>query len=76
VGSTFHDFVSLSIQHLVHEMGQRIFARFPQIVEVGFEAQNRLWDTMGTSALNEKIKVYGDPRPPYGSLALVLRRES
>ena len=35
------EFVSLSIQHLVHEMGQRLLARFPQLASVSFEAQNR-----------------------------------
>ncbi len=30
----FHEFVSESIQHLVHEMGQRLLTRFPQLAEV------------------------------------------
>src|SRR5262249_5311411 len=28
VGTVFHEFVSMSIQHLMHEMGQRLLARF------------------------------------------------
>lgn len=75
VGVVFHEFVSLSIQHLVHEMGTRLLARFPQMAEVAFEAQNRLWDSVATSATEERVKVYCDPRPPYGSIGLVLRRE-
>lgn len=74
VGVVFHDFVSLSIQHLVHEMGQRLLARFPQIAEVSFEAENRLWDTAFVSAVDERVKVYCDPRPPFGSIALKLAR--
>ncbi len=75
VAVTFHEFVSNSIQHLVHEMGQRLLARFPQMSEVSFEAQNRLWDTAAVSEADERIKVYSDPRPPYGMIGLTLTRE-
>ncbi|MDP8904355.1 MAG: urate oxidase [Chloroflexota bacterium] len=75
VGAVFHAFVSLSIQHLVHEMGQRILARFPQLVEVSFEAQNRLWDVAVASETDDRVKVYCDPRPPYGKIGLLLRRD-
>ncbi len=71
----FHEFVSMSIQHLMHEMGQRLLARFPQLAGVSFEGQNRLWDTAAVSEADEKVKVYTDPRPPYGSLHLTLTRE-
>ncbi|HEX9986978.1 MAG TPA: urate oxidase [Chloroflexia bacterium] len=72
---TFHDFVSMSIQHLLYEMGKRLLARFPQLAEVSFEAQNRLWDTAFVSDANDKLKVYTDPRPPYGSIKLALTRD-
>jgi urate oxidase len=72
---TFHSFVSLSIQHLVHEIGQRMLERFPTIVEVGFEAENRTLDLAETSADEERVKVYTDPRPPYGRIGLTLHRE-
>jgi urate oxidase len=75
IGYVFHDFVSQSIQHLVYEMGRRILARFPQLAEISFEAQNRLWDTMAVSETDARIKVYCDPRPPYGSIGLTLTRE-
>ena len=42
--SVFHQFVSLSIQHLVNEIGLRMLERWPQLAEVSFEATNRLWD--------------------------------
>ena len=75
VQTTFHEFVSMSIQHLIHEIGQRMLARFPQLAEVAFEAQNRLWDTHEISQADERLKVYCDPRPPYGSLSLRLTRD-
>jgi len=73
--ATFHRFVSMSIQHLIHEMGIDLLKRFPQMAEVSFEAQNRLWDTAFTSDDNERVKVYIDPRPPYGMITLRLGRE-
>ena len=75
VGAVFHRFVSLSIQHLVNEIGAVILERWPQLTEVSFEAQNRLWDLAVTSEDDERIKVYCDPRPPYGRIGLVLRRD-
>ena len=73
--AVFHEFVSMSIQHLVHEMGTRLLARFPQMTEVSFAAQNRLWDTAYESASDPTLKVYTDPRPPYGMIGLTLTRE-
>jgi len=75
VGTVFHRFVSLSIQHLIHEIGQAMLDRWSQLSEVSFEAQNRLWDLAETSTTDERVKVYADPRPPYGRLGLVLRRD-
>ncbi len=72
VGAVFHDFVSMSIQHLLHEMGGRILSRFPQLAEVSFEAQNRLWDTAFVAEEDEGRKVYRDPHPPYGQIALTM----
>ena len=45
--AVFHEFVSLSIQHLVNEIGIRMLDRWPQLAEVSFDAQNRLWDVQG-----------------------------
>jgi urate oxidase / 2-oxo-4-hydroxy-4-carboxy-5-ureidoimidazoline decarboxylase len=75
VGAVFHEFVSMSIQHLVHEMGQRLLQRYPQLAEVAFEAQNRIWDTAAVSEADPRVKVYCDPRPPYGAIGLTLTRE-
>jgi urate oxidase len=75
VATVFHRFVSLSIQHLVNEIGNAMLERWPQLSEVSFEAQNRLWDLSVTSESDERVKVYCDPRPPYGRIGLVLRRD-
>jgi urate oxidase / 2-oxo-4-hydroxy-4-carboxy-5-ureidoimidazoline decarboxylase len=75
VGAVFDRFVSLSIQHLVNEIGQVMLERWPQLSEVSFEAQNRLWDTAVVSEEDERVKVYCDPRPPYGRIGLVLKRD-
>ena len=49
--------------------------RWPQLSEVSFEAQNRLWDLAGESGEDQRVKVYADPRPPFGKIGLRLRRE-
>lgn len=76
IQQVFHEFNSRSIQHLVHAMGERMLERFPQLDEVAFDAQNRLWDTAFVSEQDERLKSYCDPRPPYGNLGLVMRRDS
>ena len=73
--SVFHQFVSLSIQHLVNEIGTRMLERWPQLAEVSFEATNRLWDPGAQSDADSRVKTYADPRPPFGRIGLVLRRE-
>ena len=75
VAVTFHDFNSRSIQHLVYEMGVRLLARFPQLAEVRFEAQNRLWDK-AFEADDPAVQVRTDPRPPYGRIGLTLSADA
>jgi urate oxidase len=72
--AVFHEFVSLSIQHLVNEIGLRMLERWPQLASVSFDAQNRLWD-VGAEADDGRTKTYADPRPPFGHIGLVLRRD-
>jgi urate oxidase / 2-oxo-4-hydroxy-4-carboxy-5-ureidoimidazoline decarboxylase len=72
--AVFHEFVSLSIQHLVNEIGTRMLERWPQLTEVSFDAQNRLWD-VGAESEEERVRTYCDPRPPYGHIGLVLQRD-
>jgi len=71
----FHEFVSESIQHLVHEIGLRVLARFPQIAEVSFEAQNRTRDPVAVSQADPRLKVYSDPFPAYGMIKLTMTRK-
>jgi urate oxidase len=49
--------------------------RFGSLVEVSFEAQNRTLDLAEASTLDERTKVYTDPRPPYGRIGLTMRRD-
>ncbi|TMF10525.1 MAG: urate oxidase [Chloroflexi bacterium] len=74
--ATFDDFVSMSIQHLVHEMAIRLLDRFPAISELSFEAQNRLWDTSKVSETDPVSKVFSDPKPAHGFIGLTLRRDA
>jgi len=75
VVETFDDFVSMSIQHLVHEMGTRILDRFPYLSEVSFQAQNRLWDTSRVSETDQTRRVFSDPKPAHGVIGLTLKRD-
>jgi urate oxidase/2-oxo-4-hydroxy-4-carboxy-5-ureidoimidazoline decarboxylase len=74
--ATFDDFVSMSIQHLVHEMGTRLLTRFTGMAEVSFEAQNRLWDTSKVSDVDPMTKVFSDPKPAHGMIGLTLKRDA
>jgi urate oxidase/2-oxo-4-hydroxy-4-carboxy-5-ureidoimidazoline decarboxylase len=67
----FSDFESASIQELVHEMGVRVLDRSPEIDNVRFTAENRLWDT---AQQGDGVTVYTDARPPFGVIELQLER--
>ena len=68
---TFADFKSESIQHLVNEMGSRALAQFPEIDNIAFHAENRLWDT---AQEQDGVTVYTNARPPFGVITLSLNR--
>ncbi len=74
--AVFHRLVSESIQHLVHEMGVALLARFPQLAEVGFAAENRTRDPVAgdADAVPDGPRVYTDPFPAYGLITLVMSR--
>jgi urate oxidase len=74
--TVFHEFVSESIQHLAHEMGMRILARFPQLSEVSFEAHNRTPDPVAISDTDPRAKVYSSPFPAYGLIRLTVSRSA
>jgi urate oxidase / 2-oxo-4-hydroxy-4-carboxy-5-ureidoimidazoline decarboxylase len=67
--ATFDDFVSESIQHLVHEMGTRLLADRPEIAEITFTAENHTRDPVGEEGGR---KVYTDPFPAQGLITLTL----
>jgi urate oxidase / 2-oxo-4-hydroxy-4-carboxy-5-ureidoimidazoline decarboxylase len=69
LAATFDDFVSESIQHLVHEMGTRLLTDRPEIAEIGFTAENHTRDPVGEDAGR---KVYTDPFPAQGLITLTL----
>lgn len=71
----FHQFVSESIQHLVHEIGTRLLDRFPQLAEVSFAAQNQTPDPMALSESDPRQKVYSSPFPAFGLIRLRLTRQ-
>lgn len=74
--AVFQRFVSKSIQHLVYEMGVEILKEFPQMSEISFVAQNRLWETACIADADPALKVYIDPHPPYGTIKLHIKQEA
>jgi len=74
VAATFADFDSASIQELAHEMGVRLLDGFRELDEVSFVGENRLWDTAQVYGPDQRVRVYTDPRPPYGRIELTLSR--
>jgi len=69
LAATFDDFVSESIQHLVHEMGTRLLADRAEIAEISFTAENHTRDPVGEEGGR---KVYTDPFPAQGLITLTL----
>jgi len=76
VRTVFHQFVSESIQHLVHEIGTRLLQRFPGMATVSFDAQNHTWDPVALSEKDPNVKVYSEPFPAYGIIRLTLSRDA
>jgi len=71
LAATFDDFVSESIQHLVHEMGTRLLADNPQLAQVSFTAENHTRDPVGEDGGR---RVFTDPFPAQGLITLTLER--
>jgi urate oxidase len=72
---TFDDFVSESIQHLVHEMGLRVLAAFPALSQVSFRGENHTYDPVpGAESAEQLAKTYTSPFPAWGLITLVLDR--
>jgi len=68
----FHEFNSRSIQHLVHEIGSRLFAAHPQLAEIEFVAENHTPDHVRDGPGG--VRVFAEPRATFGKIGLVLRR--
>jgi len=68
----FHEFNSRSIQHLVHEIGARLFAAHAQLGEIEFVAEKRTPDHVRDGAGG--VRVFAEPRATFGKIGLVLRR--
>jgi urate oxidase len=68
----FHEFNSRSIQHLVHEIGSRLFAAHAQLGEIEFVAENHTPDHVRDGAGG--VRVFAEPRATFGKIGLVLRR--
>lgn len=75
VRSTFDEFVSESIQHLVYEMGTRILAAFPALSQISFRGENHTYDPVaGAEDADPLRKTYTSAFPAYGLITLVLDR--
>jgi urate oxidase / 2-oxo-4-hydroxy-4-carboxy-5-ureidoimidazoline decarboxylase len=74
VATVFHEFVSESIQHLVHEMGQRLLERFPVLDEVSFAGENHTHDPVPGSDAGAERRAYTAAFPAWGLITLVLTR--
>jgi urate oxidase len=71
LAATFDDFVSESIQHLVHEMGTRLLADHEQIEQLSFAAENHTRDPVGEAG---DRRVFTAPFPAQGLITLTLDR--
>ncbi|MFJ5758720.1 factor-independent urate hydroxylase [Neobacillus sp. NPDC093182] len=74
--TVFHEENSPSIQNLIYRIGIRILERFPQLVEVRFESNNRTWETiLDEIPASQEGKVFTEPRPPYGFQCFSMNRD-
>lgn len=75
VATVFEGLHTRSIQHLLYHVAVRTLERFPQLERLHLEGQNRTWDEVAAGPEGSGIKVYADPRPPYGIIGLVMGRD-
>ncbi len=73
--ATFDEFVSESIQHLVHEMGRRILAAFAPLSEISFRGENHTHDPVpGIEGAPDGRRAYTAAFPAWGLITLTLTR--
>ena len=70
VRTVFHEFVSESIQHLVHAIGQRLLERYDALAEVSFAAENHTHDPVPGSDPSAPRRAYTSAFPAYGLITL------
>lgn len=73
--NVFHEKETPSIQYLIYLIGLRVMERFPQLAEIGFESNNRTWETVVEPADGGGPGVFTEPRPPYGFQGFTMTRE-
>jgi urate oxidase len=73
--TVFHEFVSESIQHLVHAIGTRLLDRFAVLDEVELRAENHTFDPVpGSGDGPGEARLYTAPFQAWGLITLTLRR--
>jgi urate oxidase len=73
--TVFDAFVSESIQHLVHEMGQVMLARYPGLAEVSFRGENHTYDPVpGSTPGPGNTGAFTTAFPAWGLITLTLTR--
>ena len=75
--AVFHEFVSESIQQLVHEMGKRLLERYRQLRSLDFVAKNMTRDPYADpdDPAGER-KLFVPPFPAFGTIALSMTRST
>ena len=75
--AVFHEFVSESIQQLVHEMGKRLLDRYPQLRALDFVAKNMTRDPYADpDHPADERKVFVPPFPAFGTITLSMTRST
>jgi urate oxidase/2-oxo-4-hydroxy-4-carboxy-5-ureidoimidazoline decarboxylase len=73
----FHEFVSESIQQLVHEMGKRLLERYPQLRSLDFVGRNMTRDPYAVDDdPGAGPSVYVPPFPAFGTIKLAMTRSA
>jgi urate oxidase len=73
--TVFHEYKTPSIQFLIYQIGLRMLSRFPQLVEVRFESNNRTWETIIETIEDSEGKVFTEARPPFGFQGFSMTRD-
>jgi urate oxidase len=73
--TVFHQYKTPSIQYLIYRIGLRVLERFPQLAEIGFESNNRTWETVVEPDPVTGAGVFTEPRPPFGFQGFTMTQE-